>query len=98
LLNNGLNADYIGGFYDKNDVFQTIERHVFLQPFDITELFESEMSQLDIKYDDGKPHSGQYMIFTGDGPDSNCLMSGNPVEYDFAATGNYYECNPFILF
>ncbi len=98
LLNNSLIAFYVTDYNNKNDEVETVDGHMLRQNFDNTEIFEAEMAQLDIKYDDGLPESGEYRMFILDGSSSNCLTSTVPTEYDFAATGDYEDCNPAFLF
>ena len=97
LLNNRLQVYYLTVHDDKTGVEQTVNSNYFFQAFDETDIKELEMSQLDIKFDDGLPESGEYIMWL-QGFDSKCLTATSPAEYDFSASGNYEECYPSFLF
>lgn len=98
VYNRLLRVHYWENIKDKNDIDIDIKKHVFYQFGDETEFNEPIMTQLDIKFDDGKPHSGDIWLLTDKGSLSTCLTNSVPAEYDINSTGTYdLSCVPAFM-
>ncbi len=82
---------------DRTDVIRSINRQAFTQAFDETNIDELTMIQLDTKYDDEKPESGEIRLLIADGSGAGCLTLTAPADYDFTASGDFQECYPSFI-
>lgn len=97
-LNHKLRVHYWDNLLDKNNNGIEMKKHVFYQFGDETELNEPTMTQIDIKYDDGKPHSGDIWLITDLGTASQCLTNSVPAEYDMTSSDQYtLSCVPAFI-
>lgn len=97
ILNSQLITDYKASYGDKTDVTRYLRKQRFYQDFSSTEIDELKMIQLDTKFDDGMPESGEIQLIIEDGSASACLTATSPADYDYTASGDYNECYPSFM-